>query len=43
VIDIAKLQGSVLVLNQGVDITDGFIMDYNTKNPGTAPATPTKP
>ena len=43
VIDISKLQGSVLILNDSVDITDGFILDYNTRNPGTAAATPTKP
>ena len=48
VLDVSKLQGSVLVINQGVDITGGFVADYNSKNPGTAAtaapaATPTKP
>jgi len=43
VIDVSKFQGAVLVLNQSVDITDAFILDYNTKNPGTTTATPPKP
>lgn len=42
VIDISKLQGSIMILNQGVDITDAFIADYNTKNPATAAVTPTR-
>jgi Skp family chaperone for outer membrane proteins len=42
VIDVSKLQGSFLVLNDNVDITDGFILDYNAKNPGSATATPPK-
>jgi len=42
VLDMAKFQGAVLILNQGVDITDAFILDYNAKNPGTAAATPPK-
>jgi Skp family chaperone for outer membrane proteins len=42
VIDVSKFQGAVLVLNQSVDITDAFILDYNTKNPGTTTTTPPK-
>ena len=42
VIDVSKFQGAIVILNQGVDITNGFILDYNTKNPGTATATPPK-
>jgi Skp family chaperone for outer membrane proteins len=36
VIDLSKFQGSVMVLNPGVDMTSAFIADYNSKNPGTA-------
>jgi Skp family chaperone for outer membrane proteins len=42
VIDVSKFQGAIVVLNQGVDITNGFILDYNTKNPGTGTVTPPK-
>jgi len=43
VLDLSKFQGSVMVLNPGVDMTNAFIADYNAKNPGTATAAaPTK-
>src|SRR5262249_36947328 len=42
VIDVSKFQGAIVILNQAVDITDAFILDYNTKNPGTATTTPPK-
>jgi Skp family chaperone for outer membrane proteins len=41
VFDISKMQNVVMIVNQSVDITDGFIADYNAKNP--AGATPAKP
>ncbi|HYJ90472.1 MAG TPA: OmpH family outer membrane protein [Pyrinomonadaceae bacterium] len=42
IVDIAKLQGSILLINQSVDITDAFIADFNAKNPAGATA-PVKP
>jgi Skp family chaperone for outer membrane proteins len=44
VVDISKFDGSILLINQGLDITDAFILDFNGRNPGTtaAPATPAK-
>jgi Skp family chaperone for outer membrane proteins len=32
VIDVAKVPGAVLILNNSVDITDAFIKDFNTKS-----------
>jgi Skp family chaperone for outer membrane proteins len=45
VLDTAKFAGTMIVINQGLDITGAFITDYNAKNPGTAAtlATPAKP
>ena len=46
VLDLAKFNGSMMVLNPGIDVTKAFIADYNAKNPATvAPAvtTPVKP
>jgi Skp family chaperone for outer membrane proteins len=44
VVDIAKMQGSILLINQSIDITNAFIADFNAKNPGTAAvAAQTKP
>jgi Skp family chaperone for outer membrane proteins len=45
VVDVSKIQGSILLINQSIDITNAFITDFNAKNPGTttAAATPTKP
>ena len=33
VIDVSKMQNSVLLLNQSIDITSAFIADFNAKNP----------
>jgi Skp family chaperone for outer membrane proteins len=38
VLDAAKFAGTMIVVNQGIDITDAFIADYNAKNPAAAPA-----
>lgn len=48
VLDISKLEGVLMVVNpQGIDLTAGFIADYNQRNPAstasTAPATPGRP
>ena len=45
VLDTAKFAGTMIVINQGLDITNAFIADYNAKNPGTAATTaaPVKP
>jgi Skp family chaperone for outer membrane proteins len=48
VLDLAKFVGTMMVLNQSIDITKAFIADYNAKNPAgpaatTAAATPAKP
>ena len=48
VLDAAKFAGTMIIINQGLDITSAFIADYNTKNPGTAattaaPTTPVRP
>lgn len=45
VMDISKLSGAVMIVNDAVNITNGFIADYNRRNPGTgaAPATPARP
>jgi Skp family chaperone for outer membrane proteins len=43
VVDVSKIQGSILLINPSIDITNAFIADFNAKNPGTAAATPTKP
>lgn len=41
IFDGAKLGGVMIVLNDGIDITNAFIADYNSKNPaGAAAATP---
>jgi Skp family chaperone for outer membrane proteins len=45
VMDISKLSGAVMIVNDAVNITSGFIADYNRRNPGAgpAPATPARP
>ncbi|HEX7314576.1 MAG TPA: OmpH family outer membrane protein [Pyrinomonadaceae bacterium] len=47
VFDVSKMQGVVMVVDGGIDITNAFIADYNTRNPATtaaaAPATPGRP
>jgi len=45
VLDAAKFAGTMMVINQGLDITNAFIADYNAKNPGTSATTaaPVKP
>ena len=41
IFDVSKMQGVVMVVNEGVDITGAFIADYNTRNPAsTAAAAP---
>jgi len=36
VLDAAKFAGTMIVINQGIDITNAFIADFNAKNPATA-------
>lgn len=44
IVDISKFRGSMMVVNDQVDITDAFIADYNSKNATSAPSTaPMKP
>ena len=40
IFDVSKMQGVVMVVNEGVDITGAFIADYNQRNPSTAAAAP---
>ncbi|HEX8499318.1 MAG TPA: OmpH family outer membrane protein [Pyrinomonadaceae bacterium] len=40
IFDVSKMQGVVMVVNEGVDITGAFIADYNQRNPSTASAAP---
>ena len=41
VIDVSKMQNSIMLVNQSLDITDAFIADFNAKNPaGAAPVKP---
>ncbi len=42
VFDVSKLSQVMLVINSGIDITKGFVTDYNQRNPATA-ASPTRP
>jgi len=45
-LDLAKFNGSMMVLNPGIDVTKAFVADYNAKNPATitpAATTPLKP
>ena len=39
VFDVSKMQGVVMVVDGGIDITGAFIADYNQRNPATAAAT----
>jgi Skp family chaperone for outer membrane proteins len=44
VFDVSKMQGVVMVVDGGIDITSAFIADYNQRNPAsTAAATPAAP
>ncbi|MET0649227.1 MAG: OmpH family outer membrane protein [Pyrinomonadaceae bacterium] len=47
VFDVSKMQGVVMVVDGGIDITNAFIAEYNTRNPAStaaaAPATPGRP
>jgi Skp family chaperone for outer membrane proteins len=46
VLDLAKFNGTMMVLNPGLDVTKAFIADYNAKNPAAitpAATTPVKP
>ena len=41
VLDVSKMQGVVMVVNNQIDITDAFIAEYNQRNPAsTAAAAP---
>jgi Skp family chaperone for outer membrane proteins len=42
VFDVSKLGQVMLVINSGIDITQGFVADYNQRNPA-AVASPTRP
>ena len=41
VFDLSKMQGVVMLVNNGVDITDAFIADYNARNPASTASTAT--
>jgi Skp family chaperone for outer membrane proteins len=41
--DLAKFNGSMMVLNPGIDVTKAFVADYNAKNPATVTPSPVKP
>jgi len=47
VFDVSKMQGVVMVVDGGIDITSAFIADYNARNPAStaaaAPATGGRP
>ena len=48
VFDLSKMEGVVMIVNpSGIDLTAGFIAEYNQRNPAstaaTAPATPGRP
>jgi Skp family chaperone for outer membrane proteins len=36
VFDVSKMQGVVMVIDGGIDITNAFIAEYNQRNPATA-------
>ena len=38
VFDVSKMQGVVMVVNDGIDITNAFIAEYNQRNPATTAA-----
>ena len=38
VFDVSKMQGVLMVVDGGIDITGAFIADYNQRNPATASA-----
>lgn len=38
VFDVSKMQGVLMVVDGGIDITNAFIADYNQRNPATASA-----
>ncbi|MDT5158666.1 MAG: hypothetical protein QOC61_680 [Acidobacteriota bacterium] len=38
VFDVSKMQGVVMVVNDTIDITSGFIAEYNQRNPATTAA-----
>ena len=40
VFDVSKMQGVVMVVDGGIDITNAFIADYNQRNPATTAAAP---
>ena len=43
VFDVSKLAAAMLVVNNAVDITKGFVADYNQRNPAGPAATPARP
>lgn len=43
IFDISKFRGAMMVVNDQIDITKGFIADYNSKHPATPPANKPNP
>ena len=43
VFDISKFRGAMMVVNDQLDITKGFIADYNSKHPAAPAPAPAKP
>lgn len=41
IFDVSKMPGQVMVVNEGIDITDAFIADYNQRNPASTASTTT--
>ena len=41
IFDVSKMPGQVMVINEGIDITDAFIADYNQRNPASTASTTT--
>src|SRR5829696_9706569 len=39
VFDVSKMQGVVMIVDGGIDITPGFIAEYNQRNPASTAAT----
>ena len=41
IFDVSKMPGQVMVVNEGIDITEAFIADYNQRNPASTASTTT--
>ena len=41
IFDVSKMPGQVMVINDGIDITEAFIADYNQRNPASTASTTT--